>query len=88
MNKIDKETKIAFKKTDLGKKSFIYYMIFLIIFIILVITDSVLYHCIDVDDTVVINFRWIVVIVGVLTGYFEGQYAGALKQFSLGKKNK
>ena len=88
MNKVDKETKIAFKKTDYGKKSFIYYIIFLIIFFILIITDYVLYHCIDVDDDVVINFRWLVVIVGVITGYFEGQYAGACKQFSLDNKNK
>lgn len=88
MNKVDKETKIAFKKTELGKKSFLYYIICLVIFFAAIIVDEVLYHCIDVDDSVVINFRWFVVIIGVLAGYFEGQYFGALKQYALTKKNK
>jgi hypothetical protein len=86
MNKIDKGTKKAFKGTDYGKKTFICYLIFCIIFIIAVIVDFVLYNCIDVDEDVVINFRWLVVILGVLAGYFEGQYNGALKQYSLSKK--
>lgn len=88
MSKVDKETKKEFKKTDLGKKIFTYYMIALIFFIIVVIIDFALYHCIDVDDDVVINFRWFVVIIGVLAGYFEGHYVGALKQFALNKNKK
>ena len=86
--KFDKETKSAFKATELGKKLFIYYIICLVIFFAAIIADEILYHCIDVDDSVVINFRWFVVIVGVLAGFFEGQYFGALKQYALTKKNK
>lgn len=88
MKKYDKETKQAFKATELGKKLFIYYIICLVIFIVAIIADSIMYHCIDVDDSVIINFRWFVVILGVLAGYFEGQYLGALKQFALNNKNK
>jgi hypothetical protein len=76
-----KKLKKDFKETKFGKRAFISYIICLIVFFITLILYYVLMNTIDEDyyDTV----RWLCVIVVAITFYFEGAYAGALKQYMI-----
>jgi hypothetical protein len=80
MNSEEKKSlKKEFRQTQNGKKSFITYLIFAIIFLVTLVLYYVLMNVVDEDmyDTV----RWTATIVFVSTAYFEGEYVGAMKQY-------
>lgn len=87
---MDKEEKKAlgkeFRKTKYGKRAFITYIICLVAFIITLIVYYVIDH--ELSEEQLESLRWFCIIIVSLTSYYEGAYAGALKQYILDKSGK
>ena len=92
--KIDKETREKFKKTDYGKKVNKILFISFVVTSILFITSCIVFFCVGAGNKILstttdffLNILFGITAVSViLSCYFDGNRAGASEQFKKSKK--